>query len=96
MAIAVVGALVFLQVRSSISLDRHGTLSRQYGAQQLWFSGCSGYWSSVSGFVGGSRLFSSIWMIITTVFITCWLYSAKQWGSLILIFAQWRDHRSVL
>ncbi len=31
---AVVGALVFLQV-SSISLDRHGTLSRQYGAQQL-------------------------------------------------------------
>ncbi len=39
---AVVGALVFLQV-SSISLDRHGTLSRQYGGAAIgWFSRCSG------------------------------------------------------
>ncbi len=51
----VVGALVFLQV-SSISLDRHGTLSRQYGAHPAVLASSAEFGAIgrvVSGFVSG-------------------------------------------
>ncbi len=46
---------------SSISLDGHGTLSRQYGAQQL--AGSAGIGQVLAGLLARcSRLFSSIWI----------------------------------
>ncbi len=99
-AVAIAAVAAHRYFTGSISLDRHGTLSRQYGAQQLAAPAeCSSYWSGCYGFVSGVvGFFSSIWIGITAVFNNVVAFFAAM-GAYNFggdICASGADHRSVL
>ena len=87
---AVVGALVFLQVKFNIFGQAWNAITAVWGAAVGWFSGVFGAIGQVvSGFVSGVvGFFSSIWIGITTVFNNVVVF-LQQWGLTILavIFA---------
>lgn len=87
---AVVGALVFLQVKFNIFGQAWNAITAVWGAAVGWFSGVFGAIGQVvSGFVSGVvGFFSSIWIGITTVFNNVVAF-LQQWGLTILavIFA---------
>ena len=87
---AVVGALVFLQVKFNIFGQAWNAITAVWGAAAGWFSGVFGAIGQVvSGFVSGVvGFFGGIWTGITTVFNNVVAF-LQQWGLTILavIFA---------
>lgn len=82
---AVVGALVFLQVKFNIFGRAWNAITAVWGAAAAWFGGVfAAIGQTISGFVGSAvRLFGDVWTGVTTVFnnIVSFL---QQWGLTIL------------